>query len=766
MSTRHLARQKSVSAAVRDTNEPHESDESDRPARKAKPGFSALMHVGGADSDSSDPEDSAPPAPHTLPPKPLADVKAPKKGKKKGKKSGAKAENPKEDRDEDLDVLIARHAPDVAATAHTPASEICALAVEREDLSPETEMRKLFGGRTIRTVHSEMEGEDGAPDLAAIPRRLQRQILREQSKKPAPRAKTLQQRRLFVQPAANWPSALGNGLRMDAVGDCEYVWQHRDPDSERRTAAQLARCVQTGDPHALLDFLRFHPFHVEGLLLMERIFMQTGQLSEAFDLVARAVHAFEVCFHPRFVPQALVAGARVSSSASKDNQLFISAISLLALHSQRRGSHRAALALSKLLLAFDATDPTLVLLRVDSRCLRAHDARTFDALEAATVDVARAQNPLLSQLVIPSALALGSDDRTSLFERAQQAGCVHPAPSSRATGRVPVRMLPSWAYSKVLFLFRHYHDLLSCRSSSVDALRISSEAAQSSLHDALLWFPNVLPALLKRGSASNPLTTPLVSAWARAVATALGTATEAGLPVLPPTLDRLVNAYAEDAMELWRDPPLVKWLGEYVPTLSRSLETGETASCELLRKRHRWLCEAVYTAQEDEHASNRHLALESELRQMAIPAEALAGVELRMHNRNAAVQGHGFRGGGDDQGAAHFEQLLPDEDEAEDEEFLAQLLTAQYCSLLEPWERLVGAGSADADATADRERCRILDAATRAMLELDAMDIPDHVARDGPLRTARRDILKRLNSIADACEARTDLAADDRRSEP
>jgi hypothetical protein len=227
-----------------------------------------------------------------------------------------------------------------------------------------------------------------------------------------------------------------------------------------------------------------------------------------------------------------------------------------------------------------------------------------------------------------------------------------------------------------------------------------------------------------------------------------------------------VNAYAEDAMELWRDPPLVKWLGEYVPTLSRSLETGEAASCELLRKRHRWLCEAVYTAQEDEHASNRHLALESELRQMAIPAEALAGVELRMHNRNAAVQGHGFRGGGDDQAAAHLEQLLPDEDEAEDEEFLAQLLTAQYCSLLEPWERLVGAGSADADATADRERCRILDAATRAMLELDAMDIPDHVARDGPLRTARRDILKRLNSIADACEARTDLAADDCRSEP
>jgi hypothetical protein len=751
MSTRHLARQKS--AAARDAEGTNESDESDGPIAKKKPGFAALMNLGG--SDSSDQEDPAPlqqPQPQAQP-SPV-DSKASKKSKKKGNK---KAEKPKQDRDEDLDELIAQHAS-IDGTTRCGGSEIAALAVEREDLSPETEMRKLFGGRTIRAVQSELDGEaDGDADLAALPRRLQRQILREQARKPAPRAKSQQQRRLFVQPAASWPSALGNGLRMDAVGDCEYVWQHRDPDVERRTAAQLTQCVSTGNPHELLNFLHFHPFHVEGLLLMERIFMQTGQFSEAFDLVARAVHAFEVSFHPRFVQQALVGGARVSSSESKENKLFVSAIALLALHSQRRGSHRAALALSKLLLGFDPTDPTLVLLRVDSRCVRAHDARTFDALEAATANLGRAQNPLLWELVTPPALVLGMDG-TSLLERAQQAGCLDPTSSSRVTNRVPVRMLPSWAYSKVLVSFRQYQELLSCQSTTADALL---ELAQASLRDALLWFPNVLPALLKRGSASNPLSAPLIATWARAVSK--GLATDAGLPMLPPTLDRLVNAYAEDAMELWRDPPLVKWLGDYVPMISRLLETGDKVSCELLRKRQRWLRDVVYTAQEDEHAGNRHLALESELRHMAIPAEALAGAELRMPRLNAARQGHGFGRGEDDLGRAHFEQLLPEDEEGEDEEYLSQLLTAQYCSLLEPWERLVGSfyADADADVTSDRESARILDAATRAMLELDAMEIPDHVARDGPLRAARRDILRRLNSVADACETRRGLAAGD-----
>ena len=73
-------------------------------------------------------------------------------------------------------------------------------------------------------------------------------------------------------------------------------------------------------------------------------------------------------------------------------------------------------------------------------------------------------------------------------------------------------------------------------------------------------------------------------------------------------------------------------------------------------------------------------------------------------------------------------------------------------SLAEPWEaRLAALNLLETSVTATDRMC-LAEEVTRAMLDLDGLEIPAFCEREGPLRNARRTILRRLSSIADACD--------------
>ncbi|CAI5940443.1 unnamed protein product [Closterium sp. NIES-64] len=127
--------------------------------------------------------------------------------------------------------------------------------------------------------------------------------------------------------------------------------------------------VASHDPNQLGLFVAHHPYHVEGLLALSEVYKQVGEVQTSADLLERALFLLEAAWHPWFNPS--LGTCRLEFSHEPNRALF-DALFRHMHHVGRRGCHRAAFELCRLLLSLDPdTDPLGALQCIDFYALRA-----------------------------------------------------------------------------------------------------------------------------------------------------------------------------------------------------------------------------------------------------------------------------------------------------------------------------------------------------------------------------------------------------------
>lgn len=115
-----------------------------------------------------------------------------------------------------------------------------------------------------------------------------------------------------------------------------------------------------------------YPYHIDSLIQMSQISLHNGDHQMAFELIERALYAFERGFHPLFH---LTSGTVRLEYARFENRAFHLAVFQYIQNLGRRGCWRTAFELTKLLLSLDSADPLSALLTLDFYALK---CREFD----------------------------------------------------------------------------------------------------------------------------------------------------------------------------------------------------------------------------------------------------------------------------------------------------------------------------------------------------------------------------------------------------
>ena len=216
-----------------------------------------------------------------------------KKKKKKKKKKDAKAAKATEGKnsEEDLDSLLqefgshqgdeARERTSVASGSRggrgDPESDGL-LTVEANFLSPEREMRRIFGSGAF----------SASRERATRQHRLRR----------------INNNVLF-QPPAGWPKP-DIGLSMapcsvsreddDGGSHFEFKWSQE----YRRLQDQYQVVSSTFDPNSLVQFLRENQYHLDTLLSLFYVYTHAGDFATADNFLNRCIFVLESAFHPWF----------------------------------------------------------------------------------------------------------------------------------------------------------------------------------------------------------------------------------------------------------------------------------------------------------------------------------------------------------------------------------------------------------------------------------------------------------------------------------
>ena len=361
--------------------------ENDAPARPAN-AFALLL---GSDDDEEEEEEVAEEQPEPEPePEP---VKA-KKSKKKKKASVAQPEDAVDEvaaalreLGEEMPTTTLRAADDLSASgahgAHAATARNALVAVDRNRMKAEDELKSIFGARAIRAV----EAEEGGRGRTSSSRGGGGGHARSS------RGAHTGHRSFLVTPKDTWPSApsaRGSGfvmqsLGVDVNGHAVFRFVHDDDRADARAAFERAKASH--DPNALVRLLHYHPWNAQALLALADIHTYTGEGQRSAEMLERCVYAMEGAWHPAFAEAAMRGDARLGESleVSPDdgsglnadseqtptpNRTFLDAMFKHTQALTRRGCHRAALECAKLSLSLDRLDPTGLLCAVDYFALR------------------------------------------------------------------------------------------------------------------------------------------------------------------------------------------------------------------------------------------------------------------------------------------------------------------------------------------------------------------------------------------------------------
>ncbi|KAF9603784.1 hypothetical protein IFM89_037870 [Coptis chinensis] len=363
------------------------------------------------------------------------------------------------------------------------------LYVDPKFLRPESELRRIFGSDVVRSFESSSSSGSS------------RQV------RGGRRGGHIPRKTFLVSPSAHWPRWDGS-LSMELLetknGQHFFKYVHTSSYSQAQRAFEAAKAIH--DLNGIASILVYHPYHIESLITIAEVLKFSGEHQSSADAIAKCLYALECAWHPMFSP--MHGSCQLKYSHDTNRPLF----SVLFTHMQnmdRRGCHRSALEVCKLLLSLDPEDPMGAMFCIDYFSLRAEE---YSWLERFSEEYR-------------------SDNSLWLF--------------------------PNFSYS--LAICRFYLERESCTDSTPE----ENEKSTSSdlMKQALMLHPLVLKKLVAKAPLKDP-------AWTKILMHKFFGSAQAG----GPSLEHLIEIYVERSYILWRLPDLQILLRDTAQLVTETLQ--------------------------------------------------------------------------------------------------------------------------------------------------------------------------------------------------
>ncbi|XP_049371108.1 uncharacterized protein LOC125836066 [Solanum verrucosum] len=367
------------------------------------------------------------------------------------------------------------------------------LQVDPKFLNAENELRRIFGSKVVNSF--EKGHQTGS----------------SRQSRGGRRGSQNHRKTILVCPLEHWPKWDGS-LSMelvetrDGISDFRYV--HTSSYSQAQKAFESAKAVH--DFNGIVNILLHHPYHVDSLITLAEYYKFSGEQQMSADCTARCLYALECAWHPMFTP--LMGNCQLKFSCEINKPLF----SVLFSHMKnmdRRGCHRSALELCKLLLLLDPDDPMGVLFCIDYYSLRAEEYTWLEQFSE----------------------QYKSDNSLWLF--------------------------PNFSYS--LAVCRYYVE------NDEHAKEIKAEDLKASSADLMKQALMLHPSVLKKLVSKVPLKD---KAWTSIIKHNFFSSDQTGTP----SLDHLINIYVERSYIIWRLPDLQKFLRDAALSVIETLQNDGT----------------------------------------------------------------------------------------------------------------------------------------------------------------------------------------------
>jgi len=348
---------------VHEATSSSDEDDEDAPSKVFNP-FNLLTDEDGAtprDSSEEEIEEAPRPAPPST---------------KAKKKAAAVSEKQEEDIDailQELDITpnssFRRRDP---SSSQIDAAFRSLYAVIPANLKAQEELKRMFGSMGMRGATRETE--DPAAAFAGASRRVRRLaargLLRIQQPGGGSGGGPLRPG-VLITPRDTWPRPDGSvSMRAGELNSQGHPTFNLVFNDTYRAQQSLYEEVQaTHDPNAVAAMLRSHPFHLDALLSMADVYRAMAEHAYADEMIERCVYALEMAWPPGFLSAAGHGVARVAYNETNE-PLFIALFRYMQ-NMGRRGLHRTALEVCKLILQLDDNDPMGVFQTIDYFAVRA-----------------------------------------------------------------------------------------------------------------------------------------------------------------------------------------------------------------------------------------------------------------------------------------------------------------------------------------------------------------------------------------------------------
>lgn len=310
-----------------------------------------------------------------------------KKKKKKGKKvEDVSAQTPRRNSEGDMDEIDRalrslstgqnnQTQVNTSGTMDPAAAEVCKLlAIDTANLRVENEMRRLFGKVAFEPEQHESprnRGHRAGQQQDGVP--LAEAVTGKYAQGGAGLSAVLRRRNIFVPGKEEWPKATGGGLTMDIVdtrpgGIVEYAYVHNR--AYQAAQQEFHACVAMMDPMAMVNQLRFNPYHVSTLLQVSEIAKQDRDPATSGELLERALFSFGRAVHSSFAQNLAAGKARLDFRRPENREFWLAAWRYIG-NIGMRATWRTAYEWAKLVLSLDPdNDPYCVRLVIDQLAIR------------------------------------------------------------------------------------------------------------------------------------------------------------------------------------------------------------------------------------------------------------------------------------------------------------------------------------------------------------------------------------------------------------
>ncbi|KAG6597002.1 Transcription factor 25, partial [Cucurbita argyrosperma subsp. sororia] len=364
------------------------------------------------------------------------------------------------------------------------------LEVDPKYLNAGNELRRIFGSKVVKSFEKNNQASSS------------RQL------RGGRRVNHLSRKTYLVSPSDHWPRWDGS-LSMEFLetknGYHYFRYVHPPSYVEAQKAFEAAKSIH--DLNGIASILLHHPYHLDSLITMAEYFKFAGDHEMSSDAVAKSLYALECAWHPMFT--ALQGNCQLKISHETNKPMFTSLFTHVK-NLDRRGCHRSALEVCKLLLSLDSDDPMGALFFIDYLSLRAEE---YSWLER---------------------FAESYKNDTSLW------------------------LFPNFSFS--LSVCRYYLEREEdSKNDNLDATRANSTDL---LKQALMLHPLVLKRLVEKVPLKEQF-------WVHILKNSFFSSDQTGIP----SLDHLINLYVERNYLIWRIPDLQKLLKETAQLVIEVLET-------------------------------------------------------------------------------------------------------------------------------------------------------------------------------------------------